>query len=1450
MPNNHAPAARASARQTLAVAEKRPFSPNVQTLAPYLPPDLYQQLLDQPNPPPNLVARCIDQLKQLIDATTSHLPLSLVEWVAEHPTPGVANGRFVQGTLLFADISGFTAMSEKLSRNGREGAEEVTSVVNRYFDVMLDILQQFDGQLIRFGGDALLGLFEEYPAEQAFDFALFDLDFAPFSQQEQDNSPTRAVMAAMQMQAAMGQFADTQTLQGSFPLQMSVGVHYGRFFAAQLGNSISMEYALFGHDVNKTAAIESAAQAGQVVLDRETYQFVDPKLLCTAVSVPDNADYLVVESGYLPQINPVQAPFETQIPAVPDMETVWQLAQLLDAYTPYLPLGLLPRLVVDARATERQGEHRLVASLFANIEGLSDLVDLLGVGNEAAIVDALNHYFLQMSQAVRQFGGVINKIDLYDHGEKLLITFGAPVAHEDDAERAVRAAAAMIAAMPQLAAKIAQMTRLPNLTLTQRIGISYGSVFAGFVGSAWRHEYTVMGDEVNLAARLMGQAAAGATVVSQKVRQRAQLAAEFAPQGVVKLKGKAEPVPIFQLTAVSQASQPRRAAQGMRSPLVGREAETAVLQQKLDALVARNGGITAVIADAGLGKSRLVEASLAQLPKAVETATVRCLSYAETVSYSVMQELVRRLCQIAPEQDAAQALAQLNLFANALWSADEAAAQLPYLINFLNLKLNAAQYAKINYLDGEGLRQRTFIALRALFAAVARRTPIAIVLDDLHWIDGASHDLLAYLLPLANSLPIHWLLLFRPERQKGCWQLHETVQKEQPTYEAIQLAGLSAPDARQLLTNLLAAEQLPTQIVSLVLSRAEGNPLYLEEVVRGLINDKVLRRDENGRWQHQPTALKRSVPDTLEGVLMARLDRLETMCRRAVQVASVIGRTFPFDVLNQTTDQLEPEQLTHHLAELQLSEMIETQQQQPELVYGFIHSLLQEVAYGSQSVRARQQYHQLIAAYLDEGREQGWGDMESVVPLIAHHAYSGGDWPRALQYQIKTGEFSMRLFANQEAIDHYLKALESAEKLPETETAVQRLNIHLSLGQIYITTDQYSEASEHLDQAELLAQQLDDGGAYVAVCRWRTRLHELKGEYDAAFRWIERGLSKELDTADVPQIMLLAGLIHIRQGQYEDALRYCHTVLELAEQQGEVTAVARANNLLGITFLRGDSQQAIAHFQEAFGLYQQAGDVQGEATTHNLIANAYFSLGQWTEADTHYRQALTIFDQISDTYNRIMAVNNLGGISLNQGKLDDALDFYKEGLDLTHKIGGSAWMLGVFEMNLGATHLRLRQPAAALNHLNASEKQFSLAGSRDFLPEMLRHRASAMLLAQNLGEAEQIVDEAFALAQVQENQSEMGSSQRVRGEILLCQDVPERAIVALENSVSLLESVGEAYELAKSRFWLAKAIWLGRQDKACVLALLDQVSDVFDGLAAEMDRTAVLQFQNKVNSEK
>ena len=409
----------------------------------------------------------------------------------------------------------------------------------------------------------------------------------------------------MKMQAAMIHFAETKTSQGTFPLRMSVGIKRGRFFAAQLGSIENMEYALFGPDVNNTAAVESAASAGQVLIDQQTYDAVGADVIMTAVPLPDDPRYFLVEYIDQPFNRTYTPPQDTMYPLAPDLASLRRHITWLATFTPYLPTGLLPRLASDPRAPSLKGEHRLVANLFANVDGLGDAVALLGVGQEASIVTALNRYYVRMSEAIRPFGGVMNKVDLYDHGDKVLVTFGAPIAHEDDAERAVRAALAMQDALAELNETLPKELGLPDWSLSQRIGISYSYVFAGYVGASWRHEYTVMGDEVNLAARLMSTANEGCVLVNDNVHRQTEAVAEIQPEGAVQMKGKSQPVPIFAVTGLRATPEQTRGIQGLHAPLVGRETEHALLQDTVDQLFSGFGRVVSLIGEAGQGKSRL-----------------------------------------------------------------------------------------------------------------------------------------------------------------------------------------------------------------------------------------------------------------------------------------------------------------------------------------------------------------------------------------------------------------------------------------------------------------------------------------------------------------------------------------------------------------------------------------------------------------------------------------------------------------------------------------------------------------------------------------------------------------------------------------------------------------------------------------------------------------------------
>ena len=376
-----------------------------------------------------------------------------------------------------------------------------------------------------------------------------------------------------------------------------------------------------------------------------------------------------------------------------------------------------------------------------------------------------------------------------------------------------------------------------------------------------------------------------------------------------------------------------------------------------------------------------------------------------------------------------------------------------------------------------------------------------------------------------------------------------------------------------------------------------------------------------------------------------------------------------------------------------------------------------------------------------------------------------------------------------------------------------------------------------MEQALALAQTLADGEAQAKACHWMARLYEGRGEYPAALEWVQRGLTVlgKAQTRMTSELLNTAGLIYSRQGDTASALEHAQRSLQIAEQAANLNTQARALNLMGhITRLRGDSAQAIEYFQQAQELYRQAGDINGQALSTNQIANACFGLGRWQEAAHHFGLAREIFNQMGDIYNRAFAENNLGWIALNQGRLDEAVSLYQQGLTAIEQIGGSAYVLGAFHNNLGATYIRRGEPGEALQHLQTSQAYFEQAGARDWLPELFRHQASAYLLNGDWDAAQPRARQALDLARELSMRGEEGIVLRVLGEIAAARQQLETARQNLQASLEILAEVGDEYEHARSQLALAQ-VFTAPEDRPARRDLLEQCLPVLERLGAGQD---------------
>ncbi|MFN2283318.1 MAG: adenylate/guanylate cyclase domain-containing protein, partial [Anaerolineae bacterium] len=750
----------------------------------------------------------------------------------------------------------------------------IVALVNHYFSAMLDVLFTYGGDLFKFGGDALLAYFPDGPR-------------TPGS--------VNALHAAWAMQQAIAEFRQVETSLGTFPLQMKIGLHAGPFFAARVGTPAKREFVVTGATVNATAMAESAAVAGQILVSSTVHAQVQTQLGYTFSSGPPGY-YLLETLTPFTSIYPALTPSFSLPSTASPAEALYQTTTALERLTPYLPPGLLARLLPandgqDARNSYYgdSGEHRLVAILFANFTGASNLVERLGPGHEDKIAHALNDYFITMDEVVERYGGVVNKIDLCDRGDRLMALFGAPVAHEDDPERAVRTALDMQHALEE-AVPWAQ----------QRIAVSTGMVFAGHVGGATRREYTVMGDEVNLAARLMSAAQVGEVLLASYVQRKVRPFFEVADRGEVQLKGKRKAVPTFTIVGRRAQPEPVRGIRGLRSTLVGRAEEQTKLRRLVADLFTGRGGILSLIGDAGLGKSRMVAEMHANVMDEIALTWVegRCLAYTQHVSYSAFTDVIHAFLGVLDTDNEFDIREKLRRYIAYLFPSNSVDDVQPYLAHFINLPLSGPEAERVAYLSGEALQRQMLRAITALIERTAMEQPLILVFDDLHWADSSSLLLLERCFALTDRVPLLIVMLYRPVRDHGCCDLGILAARDYP-HRYIELLlkplDLQAGQDQELVCNLLALEELPPPLAHLV-SRAEGNPFYIEEIIRSLIDQGVIVPEDSG-WRLDREIDMRAVPDSLQGLIMARIDQLMEEARRTLQLAAVVGRTFTHELL-------------------------------------------------------------------------------------------------------------------------------------------------------------------------------------------------------------------------------------------------------------------------------------------------------------------------------------------------------------------------------------------------------------------------------------------------------------------------------------------------------------------------------------------------------------------------
>jgi ABC-type transport system substrate-binding protein/class 3 adenylate cyclase len=645
------------------------------------------------------------------------------------------------------------------------------------------------------------------------------------------------------------------------------------------------------------------------------------------------------------------------------------------------------------------GERRIVSVLVTDLVDSTSIAEMLGPERSKFLLDEVVRL---MAEQVRRFDGTVAQLT----GDGLLALFGAPTAHGDDAERAVRAALAIHEALARYAVDVAPAY---GIELSAQVAVNTGPVVVPGLDAPPDVLYNALGDTVNVAARLQPSAGAGGIAIGHATAR--ELTGRFAlePLGELELKGKAEPVAAFRVAGEAE----REIAQ--ESPLVGREPELASLVEALARLEDGLGTIVSITGEAGIGKSRLVAEARARVGGDVRFLVGNASSYTAQAPFWPVRDLLRGWLGLGTAEPEGRLRLELKA---ALAAALDGQAETvyPFLATLLGLSLEGTDDQRLSGLSRDSVQRQTFEAVTTLFEALAREHPLCLLFEDLHWADESTLELVEELLGLADREATALVLLYRSEREHGSWRLGERARQRFPhRLVQLELRPLAAENSRMLAGGAAGAD-LPGEVSELLAARSGGNPFFLEEALRDLVERGVLR-PVNAHWELTVAADELTVPLLVQETLQARLDRLQLATREVVSAAAVIGRTFGLPLLERLTRR---DRLVAALSELQRLDLVVEERRRPAPEYRFRHGLVQEVAYASLTESRRRELHLSTGRALEELHADA---PEEVYEQLARHFSEAGVPDKAVDYLLEAGDGAWALYADRAALAHYRRAL-------------------------------------------------------------------------------------------------------------------------------------------------------------------------------------------------------------------------------------------------------------------------------------------------------------------------------------------------------------------------------------------------------------------------------------------
>jgi len=1058
------------------------------------------------------------------------------------------------------------------------------------------------------------------------------------------------------------------------------------------------------------------------------------------------------------------------------------------------PQTYTPKFLADKILTGRQsleGERKLVTVLFADVANYTAMSEKLDPEEVHQIMDGC---FKILMDEVHKYEGTVDKFT----GDGMIALFGAPVAHEDHAQRACYAALGIQKALEPYADKVKKESKVD---FKMRVGLNSGPVIVGAVGSDLRMDYTAVGDTVNLASRMQTLAQPGTVLVSKDVHKMTRDFFKFRHLGKLAVKGREEAVDAYELLEATQVATRIEAAviRGL-TRFVGRDKEMAVLKEAFDKAKAGSGQIVGLVGEAGVGKSRLLLELRRTLPEGDCTFLEgRCLHYGGSMPYLPFLDILRVYFGI--EEGDREYVIKKKMSEKVSQLDEKLKEALPPIEDILSLKVEDEAYLK---LDAPLKRVKIFEAIRDLLISESQNKPLAIAVEDLHWIDKTSEEFLGYLIGFLANAHIMLILLYRPE------YTHQWGSKSY--YRQIGVDQLSITSSAELVQSILEEGEVAPELKNLILTTAAGNPLFMEEFTHSLLENGSIQRKD-----HQYVLTRKAsdipVPDTIQAIIAARMDRLEDNLKRTMQVASVIGRDFAYRILQTITGT--KEELKAHLVNLQGLEFIYEKSLFPELEYIFKHALIQEVAYNSLLIKRRKEIHQRIGKAI----EDIYADrLEEFYEMLAHHYSKAENAEKAYHYLKLSGDKATKNYAKWEALAFYQGAIDLLKKESDTEENKRKgveIRLLMSAPMRYLA---HPEGSlQVLEEGERLSRDLGDERSRAQFLSTISHYYSFRGDPMRGLSYAEECFAAAEKVQDIDLMAPIGFQIcnnYTSLGDYSKIADIAPKVIALIESTGRQSdsfgwgfnVYAALHGFYGQAAAvgRGDFRQGEALCEKGLRFAQEIKDLYCMGFMEMAYAMLCAVRGEAKKTTTHAENAIKHCEESQFLTILGLAWQVFGWGHLMLGDFEAAQEHIEKGHQHDRAVGFS--MVSSFYYTLmSRLQLELGDSEGARSRAEEGLKQAQVHRER-YLEGVLRGvlgKAMAKADPSRAPEGEASILQGIKILEDLKLRPDGALGRLYLGELYADTGQREKALKALRKAKRMFQEMGMDYYLARTEAVLA-----------------------------------------------